>query len=166
MNNSLFHGLIGLTSGLAAQLFLRGEKGVFENRPRLRQIARTILISAFALAQGLLYGLWETLPPGFTVGLLRSNWIRLLAVALCAGLAYSLFLLRQRRLAVYALLELFVGFATAWSAVRPLQDTVGLHVPQDMDRVLKIVAAVYLMIRALDNRQKAREQATVRAAAA
>jgi hypothetical protein len=90
---------------------------------------------------------WIPAAPWNLIGLL-------IATVITASLLFGL---RTKYLATYASLEFLVGVLTAWFALAPLRVNGDMTLPHDPERVLKIVAAIYLMIRAMDNWSKAWE---------
>ena len=81
--------------------------------------------------------------------------LTVVATMLVAG---GLFWVRSRRLRVYAGIEYTVGAITAWFAISPLHASGEFKAPNDPERIMKIVAAIYLMIRAMDNWTRAQDR--------
>lgn len=124
-------------------------------RPRLLSLYRSGLTATGTIAVLVFHrlgtyehvlGAIQKAPGGIVLGVIASMLV-----------AKGLFYLRSRHLEVYAAIEYSVGIATAWIAISPLEGGGRFQPSHDAERVMKILAAVYLMIRAMDNWAKAQE---------
>jgi hypothetical protein len=93
----------------------------------------------------------------FNIAVPSTPWSLIGLLVAIIWIAALLFTLRTRYLGVYASVEFTVGVAAAWFAIEPLRVNGAVTIPHDPDRILKIIAAIYLMIRAMDNWSKAKE---------
>lgn len=125
------------------------------------------IVLFLALPFALLYGgfyLWKN-HRSEVEDLFHFKAFSLFALVSLVAMAGALYYLRRKRIQWYAAIEFSVGVFAAWLAVASYQTRVTIQriedaSPQaivsvqglaDPERLLKAVAAVYLMIRALDN---------------
>ncbi|MBL8916833.1 MAG: hypothetical protein JNM17_39385 [Archangium sp.] len=98
------------------------------------------LALALVIGAALLVMAWNIVAP--KLNLPESLVARALIVVALGVSAFFLFELRRIRARAYATVEFFVGCVTAWLA---------FDAPNLTDQALRLAAAVYLMVRALDN---------------
>jgi len=132
-----------------------------------REVGAVVLFLVFSFA--LLYGsffLWRS-HRNEVEELFHYKAISFSALTGLVAAAAALYRLRKKRIRWYAAIEFSVGLFAAWQAVSSYQTTVNIQRIDDDDistsaivrvqgladpeRLLKAIAAVYLMIRALDN---------------
>jgi|SRR3569623_1120362 len=147
-----------MTLSLFVSLFAGAAFISTEGRKRTRTLLAVLLragiaglfLSLLTLYRGLLGNALAYLSPLFS-----AHWFRFVLLPACIATSMALYRLRTTKRRIYAGLEFAVGLFSAWLAISPLQAGGRIQPPQDADRLMKIVAAVYLMIRAMDNWNRA-----------